>query len=375
VLAPTTLTAAWSLPARIAPPGMVWRSYYYAGAQRVAMRVQGDSEPANNGVFYLLTDHLGSTSVVVDSDGEYVTGQLYKPWGEKRHPEGASTLPTTWRFTGQRQDSQLGGPDGLYYYNARWYDPYITQFTQPDTIILDQYNSLDWNRYAYARYNPIKYRDPSGHRPNCEGDGNCMENWRFEFARAKLGEIGFLKYEIRYEFGIYMVNGGPKWSAQNLNTAYRALTMVNAKLQGHLKEMVSGSQFTIVGGGNKYYGQTKPTGVDYHVEGNNTVIPLINFLHETGHLLDWVPATANAFSSQLPAKPTWVVNGYVDDRLLLGKYAEAVQSKYITGENDDEDEYWADAFANYVGDNINTNMPAGYDMSHFVSSVLAPYID
>jgi hypothetical protein len=49
------------------------------------------------------------------------------------------------------------------FYNARWYDPYLNQFTQPDSIVPDQYNSLDWNRYAYTRYNPIKYSDPSGH--------------------------------------------------------------------------------------------------------------------------------------------------------------------------------------------------------------------
>lgn len=37
------------------------------------------------------------------------------------------------------------------------------QFSQPDTLIPDPYNPLDWNRYSYARYNPIRYKDPSGH--------------------------------------------------------------------------------------------------------------------------------------------------------------------------------------------------------------------
>jgi len=41
---------------------------------------------------------------------------------------------------------------------------YITQFSQPDAIIPDPYNPLDWNRYGYARYNALKYTDPSGHR-------------------------------------------------------------------------------------------------------------------------------------------------------------------------------------------------------------------
>jgi RHS repeat-associated protein len=52
---------------------------------------------------------------------------------------------------------------GLMFFNARWLDPGINQFTSPDTIIPNLYNSLDWNRYGYARYNPLKYTDPSGH--------------------------------------------------------------------------------------------------------------------------------------------------------------------------------------------------------------------
>ena len=46
---------------------------------------------------------------------------------------------------------------------ANYNGAYITQFTQPDTIIPDPYNTLDWNRYSYVRYNPLKYSDPSGH--------------------------------------------------------------------------------------------------------------------------------------------------------------------------------------------------------------------
>jgi len=36
-------------------------------------------------------------------------------------------------------------------------------FVSPDTLIPDLYNPIDWNRYAYARYNPINNSDPTGH--------------------------------------------------------------------------------------------------------------------------------------------------------------------------------------------------------------------
>ena len=39
-------------------------------------------------------------------------------------------------------------------------------FNQPDDIIPDPYNPLDWNRYAYVRWNPINHNDPTGHWPD-----------------------------------------------------------------------------------------------------------------------------------------------------------------------------------------------------------------
>ena len=89
------------------------------------------------------------------------------PWGESRG--GAGTALTDYAFTGQRKSDAIG----LYFYNARWYDSYITQFSQPDSIIPDPYNPLDWNRYSYVRDNPINYNDPSGH---CSGDQDDEDN-------------------------------------------------------------------------------------------------------------------------------------------------------------------------------------------------------
>lgn len=42
------------------------------------------------------------------------------------------------------------------------------QFQQPDTLIPEPYNPLDWNRYSYVRYNPVNFNDPSGNKP-CDG--------------------------------------------------------------------------------------------------------------------------------------------------------------------------------------------------------------
>jgi RHS repeat-associated protein len=97
--------------------------YYYAGAQRIAMRTNGS-------LFYLLGDHLGSTSLVTDANGTVVSEMRYKAWGETRYASGAT--PTQYQYTGQYSYT---AEFGLYFYNARWYDPSLGRFASPDTII------------------------------------------------------------------------------------------------------------------------------------------------------------------------------------------------------------------------------------------------
>ncbi len=48
--------------------------------------------------------------------------------------------------------------------NARYYDPQIGQFISPDSLVPDPTVLIDYNRYAYARANPLRYFDPNGHQ-------------------------------------------------------------------------------------------------------------------------------------------------------------------------------------------------------------------
>ena len=109
---------------------------------------------------YLISDHLGSTSLVVDSLGQEVAKQTYLPFGEIWGSSVAG-LPTDYTFTGQREAEEIG----LMYYVARWYDSEIGHFIQADTIVPGAGNTLAWNRYMYNFDNPIRYSDPSGHIP------------------------------------------------------------------------------------------------------------------------------------------------------------------------------------------------------------------
>lgn len=69
------------------------------------------------------------------------------------------TTPTPYKFTGQREERDLG----LYWIGFRMYDPLLGRWLQPDTIVPDPSNPQSLNRYAYSYGNPLKYTDPSGH--------------------------------------------------------------------------------------------------------------------------------------------------------------------------------------------------------------------
>jgi RHS repeat-associated protein len=111
-------------------------------------------------LYYVHSDLLGSTVALSDAAGQAAGRVLYDPYGEVL----TSTLPVTLTdrlFTGQRLDSS----SGLYYYNARYYDPYLGRFIQPDTLVPDPLNPQAWNRFSYCYNNPVSYVDPSGHIP------------------------------------------------------------------------------------------------------------------------------------------------------------------------------------------------------------------
>jgi RHS repeat-associated protein len=114
--------------------GGVVKKYYSAGGQRIAMRSGGT-------LSWLLADHLGGTAHTLSGATE--TGEVrYKAFGATRFTSG--TTPTTYRFTGQREEVNLG----LYYYNARWYDPALGHFLAPDSMVPAAGNALDYHRYA-----------------------------------------------------------------------------------------------------------------------------------------------------------------------------------------------------------------------------------
>jgi RHS repeat-associated protein len=129
---------------------------------------------ATSGVYYLASDQIGSVSVVTDSSGNIVTSARYKPYGLPETTSAAS--PTDRTYTGQKSTDF-----GLMDYNARFYDPIVGKFINPDNIIIHPTNPLSWDRYSYVYNNPIIFADPTGHDVDCSPwDKTCKNQVNLE---------------------------------------------------------------------------------------------------------------------------------------------------------------------------------------------------
>ena len=103
--------------------------------------------------YRIITDHVGSPRLVVDSTGEVVQQLTYDEWGNVTEDTNPGFQP--FGFAGGLYD-----PDtSLVRFGARDYDPSAGRWTAKDPIrFLGGSTSL----YVYCGNNPINYVDPTG---------------------------------------------------------------------------------------------------------------------------------------------------------------------------------------------------------------------
>ena len=109
-----------------------------------------DSESART-YYHYASDEMGSTTHIVDENGNVQNRYAYDAWGRIMVKEEA--VPNRFTYYGQ----QIDPITQQYYLRARFYNPVIGRFTQEDT-----YRGDGLNLYAYCHSNPIYYTDPSG---------------------------------------------------------------------------------------------------------------------------------------------------------------------------------------------------------------------
>ena len=147
--------------------GVTYRHYVYAGNEPVAIQERTSS---SSPLVYMLLDHQGGIAGLLNASGGITVDESFTAFGARRNP-------TTWSGSADSEDlttsagltlqgytfqTALGVSMGFNHMNARVEDTSNGQFMSPDTVIQDLSNTQSFNRYAYARNNPLTYIDPTG---------------------------------------------------------------------------------------------------------------------------------------------------------------------------------------------------------------------
>ena len=108
--------------------------------------------------YFYNPDHLGSSTVITDEDGNVVQHIEYMPYGEVFMEETGDTWNTPYKFNGKEYDEETG----LYYYGARYYDPKLSIWMSMDS---KWEKNIFATPYCYTLNNPIVNFDPDGNSP------------------------------------------------------------------------------------------------------------------------------------------------------------------------------------------------------------------
>jgi len=126
---------------------------------------------------------LGDNIVLTDDNRNVLGRYEYEVSGTICNQTGTSD--NTRKFTGKEFDAD----SNLYYYGARYYDPYIGRFTQRDPIG----DGVNW--YVYTRNNPLKFVDPTGLRAANNREAKAL---RFAFGED-VGNFLINTIDIRFD--------------------------------------------------------------------------------------------------------------------------------------------------------------------------------
>jgi RHS repeat-associated protein len=120
---------------------------------RVAMLRTGydDGTPFTK---YILSDHLGSSNVILETSGAVYNREEYYPFGETSF---GAFGKKRYRYVGKEKDEE----SGLYYYGARYFQPWSCRFISVDPLAA-----------KYAFYTPYQY---AGNKPITKTDRDGLE--------------------------------------------------------------------------------------------------------------------------------------------------------------------------------------------------------
>jgi RHS repeat-associated protein len=176
--------------------GVQYRHYIPAGSNTV---LYTRASTGTNSAYYIISDHLGSTTTITDSTGTLLASGNYSATGVIRNSTWNAAAPplaptiTRHGFTGQEMVDNIG----LVNFNGRLLDSSLGRMRSPDPYIPDPGNTQSFNRYSYVNNNPLSATDPTGFTqqrlPYCAKHEHCNGGDYSGFSRRGMpggGSIG-----------------------------------------------------------------------------------------------------------------------------------------------------------------------------------------
>jgi len=136
------------------------KSYFYANGQILTGYkydgVDVNDVPVIEYKNFHIHDRLGSTRLVVDSDGSVKNSRTFTPFGQDL--DYSYSRENYFRYTGQWYDIEID----QYYLRARMYDPQLMRFTTRDPVRGKYKEPMALHRYLYCQNEPLNRIDPFG---------------------------------------------------------------------------------------------------------------------------------------------------------------------------------------------------------------------
>jgi len=226
---------------------------------------------STDSLYYIHTDHLGSYCAITNKTKQVKQRNWFDPWGN--YPIRYDTInwkkpvpviieipafPLTCRgFTGHEHYPDFK----IINMNGRLYDPVIGKFFSPDKYVANSSFTQDFNRYSYARNNPLMYTDPDGEFlwiPIVIGAA---------FGMIQGAMIGHANGAKGGELAAYIIGGAAIGAVSGLaggavagaigQSAFLGAGIVGASVGGAVSGAISGFGYTAMAGGNPLDGMWK----------------------------------------------------------------------------------------------------------------------
>jgi RHS repeat-associated protein len=161
----TTIYVGGILEKLIVPTGTAYRHFIGAGSAKVIYTRWASGSITTK---YVTSDHLNSSTVVMDHTGAALVNLSFASFGARRDddwsgPVGSGDMTqisnaTRRGFTGHEHLDNLA----IVHMNGRVFDPALGRFLSADPFIDGIASSQGSNRFAYVHNSPLSFIDPTG---------------------------------------------------------------------------------------------------------------------------------------------------------------------------------------------------------------------